>query len=515
MTTQQEPESAHGEPLEPIIETTDGRLIFPDGSEGRPGRLTEAQQRSVDIQNACRLFGQTGDGSELVQLGILAAKDNRFMTPHTVESSKLIAELGELDKALDGLQQQVTLENERTLLALQHLDGDSSDFDQLESMLESWRGEVDVFRVLKLDDDEEFHSNLLAWLLDPNGTHGLAGHFLVEFLRNIGEQGGIRAADRHSTSVLRERHIGLEGERGRLDIRILNEKASFLCAIENKVWSPESGNQLAFYRRALENQYPSYRVRRVFLTPLGAEPEDPEERGHWTKMTYADILGLVERTVEASESSANRDVMSFIRQYAVTLRRNIVPEVSNDVHALARRIYRKHRQAIDLIIENQERYKPDYAREAYGMFRKAIDEHPALQLGTCNPPYLRFLSSDWTTSEDLRLPDWPNWVMFFEMPVRESNSELYLTMYRKGNEAFRRKLFDCAKDNPEIFNCEQDYHDGWLRLCAIGDLLDDSDYEVRWDEEETRRRIGERLDEFVLGKFEQINAIITPCLKEG
>ena len=439
---------------------------------------------------------------------------NRTMAPHTVESSKLIAELEELDTASDGLQEQVALENGRARLALQHLDEDSADFDQLDSMLESWRGEVDVFRVLKLDGDEEFHSNFLAWLLNPNGSHGMAGHFLGEFLKSIGERGGILAADRHSTTVLRERHVELDGDRGRLDVRILNENAQFLCAIENKVWSPESGNQLAFYRLALENQYPGYRVCRVFLTPRGAEPEDPKEREHWRKMTYTDVLGLVEQTVEAADVSANKDVIALIRQYAVTLRRNIVPEVSNDVHALARKIYRKHRQAIDLIIENQECYKPDYAREAYGMFREAINEHPNLQLGTCNPPYLRFLSRDWTTSEDLRLPEWPNWVMFFEMPVRESNSELYLTTCRYGTEAFRRKLFDCVKDNPEVFDCEQDYHDGWIRLCTIGNLLDESGHEIRWDEDETRRRIGERLDQFARGKFEEINAIITQCLKE-
>ena len=70
-SSRDEQESAHGEPLEPIIERVDGTLLFPDGSEGRPGRLTEAQQRQVDIHNACRLFGQTGDDSELVRLGIL------------------------------------------------------------------------------------------------------------------------------------------------------------------------------------------------------------------------------------------------------------------------------------------------------------------------------------------------------------------------------------------------------------------------------------------------------------
>ena len=70
---EQRPRSAHGEPLAPIIERTDGTLVFPDGTEGRPGRLTEAQQRSVDFQNACRIFGQTGDYSELVRLGIFPA----------------------------------------------------------------------------------------------------------------------------------------------------------------------------------------------------------------------------------------------------------------------------------------------------------------------------------------------------------------------------------------------------------------------------------------------------------
>ena len=67
------PRSAHGEPLAPIIERTDGTLVFPDGTEGRPGLLTEAQQRQVDIQKACRVFGQTGDYSELVRLGIFTA----------------------------------------------------------------------------------------------------------------------------------------------------------------------------------------------------------------------------------------------------------------------------------------------------------------------------------------------------------------------------------------------------------------------------------------------------------
>ena len=67
--------SAHGEPLEPIIERADGTLVFPDGTEGQPGRLTDVQQRQVDIHNALRLFGQTGDDSELVRLGLFPSQE--------------------------------------------------------------------------------------------------------------------------------------------------------------------------------------------------------------------------------------------------------------------------------------------------------------------------------------------------------------------------------------------------------------------------------------------------------
>ena len=71
--------------------------------------------------------------------------------------------------------------------------------------------------------------------------------------------------------------------------------------------------------------------------------------------------GLVERTIQDKGDSTNEDVRTLLRLYATTLRRNIVPDVSNDVHQLARKIYRKHKQAIDLIIEHRERYEPNYA----------------------------------------------------------------------------------------------------------------------------------------------------------
>ena len=64
--------SAHGEPLEPIVISPDGLHRFPDGTTGRPGSFTEAQQRKMDIFEALRLWTQTGNDSELVRLGIFS-----------------------------------------------------------------------------------------------------------------------------------------------------------------------------------------------------------------------------------------------------------------------------------------------------------------------------------------------------------------------------------------------------------------------------------------------------------
>ena len=426
-----------------------------------------------------------------------------------------MAALEELDVSLDELQGLFDAEDGESRLALRRLEEDGADLVRLDEMLSEWREEVDVFDVLDLDGSEEFHSNFLAWLLDPRGSHGLGDHFLREFLVASGVSGAISAANRPSTTVRREKSLELDGGYGRLDIRILNENANFVCAIENKVWSPESGNQLAWYRKVLARDHPDHRVHRVFLTRGGAKPDDPAEREHWTTMSYTDVLRLIEGIIEAERNLINEDVMAFLRQYAITLRRNIVPEVSNDVHELARRIYRKHKRAIDLIIEHQERYEPNYVTEGFWMVREAIGKQPLWREVRFDRPYARFVSADWTGYEELILDDWPYSLLLFELRVTSNGAELYFSMARGGDEAVRTKVFDRVKENPDTFSCNQTgYTDGFIRLHTVGDILEEADYESWWDEEKTRETVAKRLDRFCRNEFVGINEVIVRCLED-
>ncbi len=80
-----------------------------------------------------------------------------------------------------------------------------------------------------------------------------------------------------------------------------------------------------------------------------------------------------------------------------------MPEVIDDVHRLARQIYRNHKQAIDLIIEYRERYEPDYPGEGYGMVRDAVRDRPEWRESTCNRNYARFVAAEWADREELKV----------------------------------------------------------------------------------------------------------------
>ena len=421
------------------------------------------------------------------------------------------------DVTMEYSEQPGQSEDESLRQTLEGLDKDQADLDRLKNMLAGWRFEPDIFRELGLDHREDVHSRFLAWLLDPQGSHGLEDHFLRSFLFGTGVGSGeLKAEDRRGIKVTCEKGVEQDGSQGRLDIQILSEGAQFLCVVENKVWADEGVEQLSFYRRALDEKYRDYRIHRVFLTPKGRPSNEQEENEHWTRMSYTDILRLVEQTINDKKGAARQDVLAFLAQYAITLRRNIVPDVTNDVHQLAQTIYRKHQKAIDLITDYKDRYAPKYVTEATQMFRDAIaDRQQIWRPATSNRSYLRFTSVDWARFESLKLTRWPDSLLLFEIHITYNSTSMKLSLVGGGDEVLRRKIYNRVKENPEIFNCEvPTYKDGLIELHLAGEILEACDYEDWWDEKAIRATITKRLDEFVENPYPRINEVILQCLEE-
>src|SRR5688572_3432381 len=69
-------------------------------------------------------------------------------------------------------------DSDNTVAQLRRFVVECTDLRELERLL----GRFNVFDVLKSAQSELRHSNMLAWLLDPNGSHGLDDLFLRRWL---------------------------------------------------------------------------------------------------------------------------------------------------------------------------------------------------------------------------------------------------------------------------------------------------------------------------------------------
>ena len=248
-----------------------------------------------------------------------------------------------------------------------------------------------LFELLGLASDEERHSRILGWLFDPAQNHAIGEAFLTRFLAATTAEAdkcciapdAAPTAGWETTVVQLEWANQVDGELGYLDILVVNRQERFLCAIENKIWSAERSDQLTRYRKALEAAYPDYSRHLVFLSPRGAAPYSAEERKFWTPVSYTAVLSALDRTIESETMPP--DVSAFLRQYATTLRRHIVPD-STEINQLARKIYLEHREAIELIYQ----HKPNFVDETKLVLREAIRHQTNWSLDQEYPLFLQF-----------------------------------------------------------------------------------------------------------------------------
>ena len=394
----------------------------------------------------------------------------------------------------------------------------SADLRQLQKLLTEARTltpEFNLFDLLNLWWQEDIHSRMLTWLLNPQESHGAGDHFLKNFLLQAGCLSEVcAAADWSKAEALREWYCVVDGNAGWLDILILNHRAQFLCAIENKILSPEGGRQLTHYRKALENGYRNYTRRYLFLSPGGMQSQWEDERQHWTPLSYTAVLQVLDHIL-ASSLPITPEVRVLLSQYAATLRRNIVTE-STEMQQLARQIYLEHWEAVDLIFAN----KPNYVNEAKQIFKEAIAAHEGWELDKEDQSYVRFRSADWdefpATRKGTGLIPQSQTLLFFQFYFRVVNPSFMLVLSPGPDEAIREKLFDAVRQNPAMFRpTGYVLRPDWNILHEEqGRILDDSDYGISWDDGSVRAKIMAWVADFARNRFPAMNEVIVSCLHE-
>lgn len=230
------------------------------------------------------------------------------------------------------------------------------DIQCLDSLRE-WSEKFNLFDILKISKAEIRHSNILAWLLDPNGNHGLGDKVLRRFIQELVQQEqcplteeGKAHAQRmelNDFSVLREyRHT---------DIFAVSQKEKFLICIENKIFSKEHDNQLPRYYDEIKKNYPHDTSLFIYLTPNRDLPSGEEDQKFWQPMGYDEIIEIINTAKEGKALSP--DVEMVIRHYIEAVERYVMGD--KELEKRCKEIYAKHKQALDLIFE----YRDDNARQ--------------------------------------------------------------------------------------------------------------------------------------------------------
>ena len=403
--------------------------------------------------------------------------------------------------------------------ALQRFAEDNADLERLEEILSKF----DAFAFLSISRSEETHSKILAWLLDPQENHSAGDLFLTEFLLETGaatcEQ--VRTIDWSNTIVQREWRNVVDGETGFWDILILNAGAKFACAVENKLFSGEHTEQLTRYRRALEQEYRAFSRSYLFLSPQSIPPRRSEERGFWTPVDYGTILRLVEKTLDRRVEPRNEDVTAFLRQYATTLRRRIVPDT--EIKQMATRIYLQHREAIDIINRHKEAYIDDLreiCKEVIGCRKEwqIIGERAEKKL-------FGFIDTRWTRfptfSTGTGWQPQTNSLLLLDFDFRVIGQvTLILTVSSGSTKAdVRKMMYDkTQRQHPDIFDHRGSpmggYHDTrFIRLYASEPILTESDI-ISGDRASWRNRVMEWVSEFIKSEYPEMNRIICDSFQE-
>ncbi|MEX1003676.1 MAG: PD-(D/E)XK nuclease family protein [Crocinitomicaceae bacterium] len=159
----------------------------------------------------------------------------------------------------------------------QLLENAKSIFGKYEKVKEITGEEFNIYRILNMESDEvKTHSNMVATMLDPNGSHTLGSLPMKLFIEGLIKKSDsvsptitntVKDIDVESCKVYVEYFISQKTENsgGRIDI-LIEDKFSNRLVIENKIYAEDQENQLFRYHNF------DKRATICYLTLYGNEP---------------------------------------------------------------------------------------------------------------------------------------------------------------------------------------------------------------------------------------------------
>lgn len=324
--------------------------------------------------------------------------------------------------------------------ALQRLVVDNLDLERLERMISGFN----IFEAIGVVRQELRHSDFLAFLLDPRVSHGLGDAFAKRFLQvALSSPSAAKVpVTPLEIDLWNLRGMEVERERHRIDVLLLDWDNNLAVIIENKIDAGEGRGQLERYLHTIEHEHPGLRRVGLYLTPEGVEPSHEE----YVPVSYDVVRNVVRRLVKSRADELGSNVRVLLEHYAQMLGRHIVAD--SEIVELCRRIYRQHRQAMDLIIE----HRPDRQGAVAEILRELVEQRPELELDHATKQKIQLAVREWNTPANLSGSGWTESGRILLFEFYNGLKRIELTLYiGPGKEEVRQRLFEMANRRGEPF----------------------------------------------------------------
>lgn len=203
-------------------------------------------------------------------------------------------------------------------------------------------------KILRIQDYEVRHSNILAWIFDPSENHNFDDRILKRFLlkvllkplngdviTEVGNIYNLQNKNFYDCKIYREKY--------NIDLLIVSENSKIVILIENKVYSGEHSNQLERYFKIATNEFKNYLIIPILLTLEGNEPSSDR----YFSASYEDIIQSVEFVITNYTDRTSNQVIEFMVHYVSIIKEKYY--MDNELKGLCKDIYFKNKDVIDLI----------------------------------------------------------------------------------------------------------------------------------------------------------------------
>lgn len=295
-----------------------------------------------------------------------------------------------------------------------------------------------IFKILKLDNYEIRHSNFVAWLLDPNGSHKLGDKFLIKFINkalnlDIACSDDIKIETEYCTD---------EGRR--IDILIYSEKSKFVCVIENKYGTDEHDAQCEHYKNYIEelNNFENYSYNYIFLDIKMPNPEDFEKRLQGYKpILYSDVKVILEELL-ATENIDNQ-VRATIEQYVEVLKEKY-PMTDKHLVNLCTKLYSKHKDAIDALVKYSDAKEVEFSELLYDI---VLSNSELVPTGYHNKEFIEFFSKDIVSIYKYKNYSDDKSLRVYFLFYQKNRKIDFILWISRGTLEDRQKAYDILKEN--------------------------------------------------------------------